>query len=125
MTPEQHLIELNCRVGEAEKGRDDRYLSEILADDLVFRRANGDIAGKQDYLNGIRDLNNSYSRLEATSIEPKIQDDVALVTLRVNAAGVRGGKMFDGVFRNDRVFRKVPESKHGWQCYVWINSKET
>lgn len=124
MTLEQDLIELNRRVGEAEKNRDDWYLSEIMADDLVFRRANGDIVDKQDYLNGIRDKKNTYSLLESVDIEPKIKDHVAVVTLRVNAAGMRGGNPFDGVYRNVRVFRKQPESKHGWQCYVWINSKE-
>jgi hypothetical protein len=121
---EEHLIDLNRRVGEAEKQRDEIYLSEILADDLVFRRATGDIAFKQDYLKGIRDTNNAYSRLESVDIEPKIKDNVAVVTLRVNAAGMRGGNAFSGTFRNIRVFRKEPTSKHGWQCYVWINTKE-
>lgn len=125
MIPEQHLTELNRRLGEAEQQRLETYLSELMADDLVFRRANGDIANKQDYLQGIRDPANTYSRLESFDIEPKIKDHVAVVTLRVDAAGVRGGKSFEGVFRNVRVFRKAPESKHGWQCYVWINTKES
>jgi hypothetical protein len=124
MTAEQDLIELNQRIGEAEKQRDETYLSEILADDLVFRRASGDIAFKQDYLKGIRDTNNTYSRLESVDIEPKIKDNVAVVTLRVNAAGMRSGNAFSGTFRNIRVLRKEPKSKHGWQCYVWINTKE-
>lgn len=124
MPPEQDLIDLNRRVGEAEKQRDETYLSEILADDLVFRRASGDIVGKQDYLKGIRDRNNTYSHLESLDIEAKIKDQVAVVTLRVNVVGMRGGKPFSGSFRNIRVFRKEAKSKHGWQCYVWINSKE-
>ena len=46
MTSEAQLIGLNHRVGEAEKLRDDVYFSEILANDLVFRRVTGDIAGE-------------------------------------------------------------------------------
>jgi Domain of unknown function (DUF4440) len=124
MTPEQHLIELNRGVGEAEQRRDETSLSELLADDLVFRRANSDIAYKTDYLQGVRDPNNTYTCLESLDIEPKIRDDVAVVTLRVNAAGTRVGNPFADVFRNLRVFRKAPESRYGWQCYVWINFKE-
>ena len=51
-------------MSKAEKNRDENYLSEIMADDLMFRRAKGDIAFKQDYLNGVRDQNNTYSQLD-------------------------------------------------------------
>jgi len=118
MNTEQDLVDLNHRIGEAEKNRNENYLTEILADDLVFRRANGDIAFKQDYLQGIRDPDNTYSRLESSDIEAKIRDHVAVVTLRVNAAGMRGGSPFASVFHNTRVFRKAPESRYGWQCCV-------
>ena len=62
------------------------------------------------------------SSAESSEIETKMRDRVA-VTLRVNAAGMRGGNAFSGTFRNIRQCFK-PTSKHGWQCYVWINTKE-
>jgi hypothetical protein len=90
MTPEQHLIELNQQIVDAEKEGNGAYLSEILAPDLMFLRANGNIDLKQDYLRGVVDLNNTYSRLESADIEPKIKDQVAVVSLQVIAAGMRG-----------------------------------
>lgn len=44
MTPEQDLIELNRRVGEAEKQRDEKakqWFGNLLSDQLMFRRASG------------------------------------------------------------------------------------
>ena len=121
---DKQLIDLNRRVGEAEKSRDDTYLSDLMADDLVFQRASGVIVNKAHYLNGVRDPTNSYSHIESTDIEAKMGDKVAAVTVRVCASGVRSGKEFSGVFRNIRVFRQAPNSKYGWECYVWVNFKE-
>jgi hypothetical protein len=47
---EKELIDLNIKIGEAEKCRNKHFLKRILADDLIFRRANGKVVNKRKYL---------------------------------------------------------------------------
>jgi hypothetical protein len=65
---EQALLRLNERFAEAEKGRDEDFFRSVLADDLVFRRANGTRVGKTQYLQGLVDARNRYDRLEAENV---------------------------------------------------------
>lgn len=79
---EQVLVDLNERLGEAERTRDVRYLADVLVDDLIFRRASGVRVGKAQYLEELANPENTYARLESKQIEALIhRNDVALVSL--------------------------------------------
>lgn len=120
---EAQLKELSLSIAEAERGRGDSYLDGVLDDGLIFRRADGTRATKDQYLAGIRNPENTYSKVEASDIEVLLHDErLALVSLIVRAAGVRGGKSFEGTFRNARVFVRKDA---GWQCVLWFNTRET
>jgi ketosteroid isomerase-like protein len=116
------LTTLNERLAEAELSRDKEFFVSVLADDLVFRRANGTRVGKAAYLEGLLDERNRYDRLEAEDVEViPYRVDLALASLRVHAAGERAGEGFEGDFRNTRLFVK----KDGeWKCAVWFNTPE-
>jgi ketosteroid isomerase-like protein len=119
---ETTLKDLNVKIADAEMNRKDGFLDTVIADDLIFRRADGTTATKEQYLAGIRNPENTYSQVEASNVEVFVQDEgLALVSLIVRAAGVRGGKPFSGTFRNTRVFAKKPA---GWRCVVWFNTRE-
>lgn len=121
-TDEAGLRDLNLKIADAEMHRDDGFLSTVVADDLIFRRADASIATKDQYLAGIRNPENTYSQVEASNVEVFVHGDgLALVSLIVRAAGVRGGKPFSGTFRNTRVFLRHDA---GWQCVVWFNTRE-
>jgi hypothetical protein len=113
---------MNLKIAEAGRGRDEAYLGSLLDDGLIFRRADGTRATKNEYLAGIRNPKNTYSRVEANDIEVLLHDEhLALVSLVVRVAGVRGGWPFEGTFRNTRVFVKRAAA---WQCLLWFNARE-
>lgn len=117
------LTELNKKIGEAEKARDDKFMAEILSDKLVFRRADGITVNKTCYLESLTNPANTYNHLEVSEIEVQIFQDVAVVSLCVQASGQRGDKPFSGRFRNIRIFMKEVDAPHGWRCYMWFNTK--
>lgn len=114
------LIGLNVLIGEAELNRDENFLRDILADDLVFRRANGSVVTKREYLEELVKPENTYEYLYAENIRSQVKDDTALISLNVRAKGKRGEKEFEGTFRNLRVF--VRKEKN-WECVIWHNTR--
>lgn len=117
------LIELNKRLGAAEKARDETFMRDVLADSLMFRRANGSIVDKACFLDGLKDPANTYDRLDVDDIEVRTYQDLAVVTLCVDAAGMKGEKPFSGRFRNVRIFMKDSTATYGWRCHMWFNTK--
>ncbi len=115
---EKELIELNMRIGEAEKQRDEDFLKRVLSDDLIFRRASGKIVNKQEYLESLKNPANTFDYLYSEDVKPIVYEGVAVVSLRVRAKGKRGPDTFEGNFRNIRLFVENQE----WQCAVWFNT---
>lgn len=114
------LIGLNVLLGEAELKRDEIFFREVLADDLAFRRANGTVVTKEEYLTDLMKPENTYEYLNAENIKAQIKDETALVSLNVRAKGKRGEKEFEGNFRNLRVFLRTGKN---WQCVIWHNTR--
>ncbi len=121
MTDKEFLIQLNHDIRNAEYTRNSTFMEKQLADDLVFRRANGSFADKKTYLCDLKDINNTYENLN--NIEIKVDIDqingLAIATVIVKAKGKRGKeqKPFNGVYKNIRFFRKNVE----WELYAWYN----
>lgn len=114
------LIGLNVLIGEAELNRDENFLREILSDDLVFRRATGDVVTKEIYLSELANPENTYEYLRAENIKAQVNEDAALISLIVTAKGKRGEKKFEGKFRNLRVFTGDEKKR---RCVIWHNTK--
>jgi Domain of unknown function (DUF4440) len=114
---ENELIELNIRIGEAEKKPDEAFLKRILADDLIFRRASGKVVNKKEYLEDLLNPDNTYEYLISEDVKPTVYEGLAVVSLRVRTKGKRGITNFEGTYRNIRLFLKNKE----WQCVMWFN----
>jgi hypothetical protein len=119
---ERDLKRLNEQFAEAEKTRNKRFFEGVLAEELRFRRANGSLANKDEFLSALMDGENTYDTLQSSDVETIVFDDrVALVSLRVEARGKRSGETFEGTFRNTRLFVK---QRRTWRCAIWFNSRE-
>ena len=114
------LIGLNVLIGEAELNRDESFLRDVLADELVFRRANGSIVTKDEYLAELIKTENIYEYLHSENIKAQVKDENALVSLVVRAKGKRGEKEFEGKFRNLRVLARKDKN---WECVIWHNTR--
>jgi hypothetical protein len=117
----KELIDLNDRIGEAEKTRDAEFLRSILSDNLRFRRANGTIVDKSIYLDDLMKPANTTDELESDQIVPTITGSLAVVTLVVRVSGMRSGNKLDGSFRNVRIFLNEPDKRPHWQLHSWFN----
>ena len=117
----QELINLNERIGEAERTRDAEFLRVVLSDNLRFRRANGTIVDKAIYLDDLTKPLNTTEELHSTDIVPTIYRNLAVVVLSVAVKGMRCGNKLDGVFRNIRTFLDEPNKRPHWQLHSWFN----
>ena len=116
---QEDLTRLNAKIGEAEKRHEDRdleFLARVLHDDLVFRRADGSIVGKQDYLEAVP--TRTYERLESEVVEIHERDKSTVAIVLVDASGTTAAGSFEGRFRNTRVF--VNDAGR-WLCRIWVN----
>lgn len=116
---EKELIEINLKIGEAEKARDEAFLKRVLADDLIFRRASGQVVNKTEYLTDLQNSANTYDYLISEDVKPMLYEGIAVVSLRVKAGIKRGTSTFEGNFRNIRLFLRRNER---WQCVIWFNT---
>jgi glyoxylase I family protein len=112
------LHELNLKLAEAERSHDIPELREILHDNLFFRRADGTIVTKEQYLDAVR--KRIYKRLDSELIEIDERRDTALVTVIVRAEGTDVDTAFSGSFRNTRLFVR---EEGRWQCLTWMNAR--
>jgi glyoxylase I family protein len=112
------LRDLNVAIGTAEKEHDVEFLREVLHDDLVFRRADGTVVGKDEYLGALQDR--TYEALDVEISDVDARCESAVVTAIVTARGTSGGVRFAGTFRNVRTFVRDEER---WRCRVWINMR--
>lgn len=120
-TPERWLVELNEKLGEAERTKDTAWLERVLSNDLNFRRANEKVETVVDKATYIAQLaDRHYDTLESSDIRVCVYGSVAIVTLVVRAAGNAAGNAFGGLYTNIRVFRAadIPER---WQLVRWYN----
>jgi Domain of unknown function (DUF4440) len=117
-TAAEALRQVNLELGEAEKERDVDRLEKLVHDFLVFRRADGGIVTKRQYLEAVP--TRTYDVLESEIVEIDEGKDSTVVTVIVTAAGRANDKPFSGTFRNTLVF--VSEGDR-WQCRVWVNSR--
>lgn len=119
------LYALNLRVVEFESARDDGALGQLLHDALVFRRANGDVVFKGDYLQGLEDI---VSVRWARSVVLDIQlhgEDLAVVPCLVAVDREQKGSddanvTVQGVFLNVRVWTRT---KGEWKLIGWFNQR--
>jgi len=112
------LRKANVEIGAAEQNRDLDFLDAALHDDLIFRRADGSIVGKEAYINSV--CRRTYDSIMTEVLDVDERADSAVVTALVTASGTINGKPFSGTFRNVRTF---VGGKGRWRCRMWINNR--
>jgi ketosteroid isomerase-like protein len=116
------LLTLNLDLGEHERRGPDgaAFFERVLDDKLCFRRISGATIGKDEFLAGLADPQNTSEVLTTKVRQVQVLDDQAFVEAWVYLRGTRGGDPVDGWTRNLRLF----EQKDGdWRCVMWFNKK--
>lgn len=115
------LQELNRELVTAEQDRNQEFFSARLSGTLLFRRANGTVVGKAEFLQDLQKPN-AFTERVAGSIEVTEDPAVphrALVTLIVRTRKADGLTQY---FRNIRFFTRTPA---GWELDAWYNYEIT
>ena len=112
------LRDINVQIGEAEREHDLETLDDILDDALVFRRADGTVVGKPQFLEAL--AARSYDTIETRVLEVDERGPSAVVTSTVRAKGTANGSPFQGSYRNVRTF---VQREQGWRCTIWVNTR--
>jgi glyoxylase I family protein len=118
-TVQQDLRELNVRMGVAEKEHELDFLREVLHDELVFRRTDGTVVGREQYISDLE--SRTYELLEVEVLDVDENPHSAVVTVLVTTRGATRGTRFAGTFRNVRTFVR---NRDAWECRLWINTRE-
>ena len=104
------LTQLNIEIGEAESRGDIKRLAEILAPELAFRRANGQITNGLGFLQGVKKSDERTTKISLI----EIYGDRAFVRCLVTMKTATGDK----VYHNLRLFVRH-ETK--WKLMAWAN----
>ena len=117
-TPEvrAYLEKLNVDLGENEKARNSKFFEDLLAEDLVFRRASRKIVGKLKFLEDLATSEFEKLETEIDTVEINGPDAVVEVIVRSKKKGQNKGE-----YRNIRVFRRSDQDR--WQLKTWINTE--
>jgi Domain of unknown function (DUF4440) len=111
------LERINLRIAEEEQRRDAgslQFFATVLCEALIFRRANGTVVGKQEFIAGLQNPN-PFTQREVEDMKIWLIGDRALVTLIVRTRTQDGT---EGRYRNIRVAFRIGNT---WQLGVWYN----
>jgi hypothetical protein len=113
------LINTTRSVAEWEQQRDaaaKHQLDELIAQDFIFRRADGSVVGKAEFIAGL-DGPSPFSSRRSEDIAVTVTGSRALAVLTVVTARADGTL---GRFRNVRAFARTAS---GWSLDVWFNDE--
>lgn len=117
------LIALDARIGEMEQQGADaaQFFTDLLSDDLVFRRASGKVVGKsgpEGFIEGLK--NNPFKSRVAEDISVHPVGNRVLVTVVV--VGTRNDDGSVHRYRNIRLFSRQDSR---WILECWYNYEIT
>jgi hypothetical protein len=107
------LENLNAQITAAEDRGDQKWLESVLASELAFRRANGVLVGRQQFLADVKSREPSKTTIESIKIYGDTRAVVTcVVTIKINGQ--------DTEFHNIRLFIREGKS---WKLLGWANER--
>jgi hypothetical protein len=104
------LEQLNVEIGYAEDRGDRVWLDGVLAPQLAFRRANGQIVNREEYLQAVAPGGRRETQVESIALS----GDRAVVTCIVTIRSASG----DQRYHNERLLIRHEEK---WKVLGWAN----
>ena|ERR1700730_14444398 len=107
------LLKLTDQITTAKSKKDVAQLERLLTDDFILTNPAGFVAGRSEYLDGVKADTATYESVTNHDQVVNIYDNAAVVTGSTIVKGRYAGNEIGGEFRFTNVFIK---SKGGWQC---------
>ena len=121
---EQRAVAKICEemIKEENKGAAaGRYFEDLLADDLCFRRATGEMVGKAAFIGALEPNAQNSKRSLDGSVEVHIYGAVAVASLRI-AVTPASDAASRKLFRNIRIFQRASPGGN-WKVHMWFNAE--
>ncbi|GAA1995327.1 nuclear transport factor 2 family protein [Microbacterium pumilum] len=119
MSDDEVLRSLNISVADWEQRGDETAVArfdEILSDDLLFRRANGEVVDKTTFIAGVSP-HSPFADRTSEVLSVQVLGKNALVIVMVTTTDPQG---VASQFRN---VRALTHSDQGWQIRFWFNER--
>jgi Domain of unknown function (DUF4440) len=116
---------LNAQMhAEEKRGADGLgFYRELLDQTLRFRRANGAVVTRNEYLIDLANPANRREQIEPDGpIDCTVYENTAIASVKLRVKGSNAGAPFAGLFRNVRIFHREAPDKP-WRLKVWFNDK--
>jgi hypothetical protein len=97
-----------------------QYFERLLADELCFRRANGQTVRKPDFIRGLPASSHNVRRTLDGSVDVHVHGAVAVASLRVAVSPAAG--VTPRLYRNIRIFWREPPGSQ-WRLHMWFNAE--
>jgi hypothetical protein len=118
---QDQLRQINLGIAAWEQKRDEAAiakLDQILSPQLVFRRADGTVVGKAEFMAGLR-APSPFTARESGDAAVEVRGDRALAVVTVTTTAADGTV---GRYRNVRMFARRGRR---WQLEFWFNDDIT
>jgi hypothetical protein len=100
----RELTEFKDQLLNAEVERNTVFLQQVLADDFLYVKTQGDVMNKDQLLIRVKSPEHTYEFLKSDSVNIRLYGDVAIMTDRTSTRGTNEGHVFSGDFRFVRIF---------------------
>jgi hypothetical protein len=99
------------------------FFRDLLDQTLRFRRANGAVATRDEFLIDLANPQNRRDRIDAVGeIACDVYENTAVASVLLRVEGANGQTPVEGLFRNLRIFHRTPAGD-GWTLMVWFNDR--
>jgi hypothetical protein len=119
MTSREELISTNLSLAAWEQQRDEQAierLDTVISQNLLFRRADGTVVGKLEFMAGL-DRPSPFAERSSEIDAVEIREDRALVVSTVV------GRTANGVLKRYRNLRWFVLTNGAWQLVFWFNDE--
>lgn len=116
---------LNAQMhAEEKRGADGLgFYRELLDQTLRFRRANGAVVTRDEYLIDLANPANRREQIEPVgAFDCTVYENTAIASVLLRVKGSNAGAPFAGSFRNVRIFHREAPDKP-WRLKLWFNDK--
>ncbi len=99
------------------------FFSALLDQMLRFRRANGAIVTRDEFLIDLADARNHRESIgKVGELECHLYEDTAVVSVLLAVRGSNRGESIDGLYRNVRIFHRAVYAAP-WLLAIWFNER--
>jgi Domain of unknown function (DUF4440) len=116
-------LNLQMHVEEKRGAEGVTFFGRVLDQALRFRRANGAVVTRDEFLIGLANPDNHRDAIELVGpLMCEVYENTAIASALLRVEGRNGTAPVNGLFRNIRIFSR-PGPGRPWTLHIWFNDR--